>query len=180
LRDYLYISLGGNRQGRVRTKINLLLTMVLGGLWHGAAWHFVLWGVYHGLGLALAQAWREWRKPPATSPGRARKFAAWSATMAFVFYGWLLFRAQSMDQILALSENLTSPHLPPYAGSYLASLLITLLPLIALDGWQIRSGQRLIVLAQPGWIKGLLQGLIWMSVIYHWNQANSPFIYFQF
>src|SRR4029079_8053850 len=61
LRDYLYIPLGGNRKGPLRTYLNLMVTMVLGGLWHGASWNFVLWGTLHGLALALHRAWRALR-----------------------------------------------------------------------------------------------------------------------
>ncbi|MBK8001972.1 MAG: MBOAT family protein, partial [Verrucomicrobia bacterium] len=93
LRDYLYVPLGGNRHGTTRTYINLTLTMLLGGLWHGAAWNFVLWGLWHGLGLAVTRS--------ALANFRLPRPLAWLATMAFVFYGWLMFRAISFTQIAA-------------------------------------------------------------------------------
>ena len=70
LRDYLYIRLGGNRNGRLQTYRNLLITMVLGGLWHGAAWNFVIWGAYHGILLAIHRIFRDanrWCQRPALS-----------------------------------------------------------------------------------------------------------------
>ena len=94
LRDYLYIPLGGNRRGTARRYVNLLITMVLGGLWHGAAWTFVVWGALHGIGLVLNHAWvamtrgASWRLPRAA--GR-------SLTLLFVLCAWVPFRAESMD-----------------------------------------------------------------------------------
>src|SRR5437773_8975475 len=99
LRDYLYIPLGGNRRGRSRTYVNLLLTMLLGGLWHGAAWNFMLWGLWHGGGLAVQRAWTEEGKMQISSFKFFRAMS-WVATFLFVFYGWLLFRARSLGQIL--------------------------------------------------------------------------------
>ena len=79
LRDYLYIPLGGNRKGRLRTYVNLWLTMLIGGLWHGASWNFVFWGALHGTYLAIYHAWRSWRGPAAAglclrSCSQARRF----------------------------------------------------------------------------------------------------------
>jgi alginate O-acetyltransferase complex protein AlgI len=90
LRDYLYIALGGNRLGPKRTYVNLLMTMVLGGLWHGAAWNFVAWGVLHGGALAIERfAGERFR-------GRSRPaLVGWATTMAIVFVSWWLFRCQS-------------------------------------------------------------------------------------
>jgi alginate O-acetyltransferase complex protein AlgI len=88
LRDYLYIPLGGNRGSRGRTYFNLLMTMGLGGLWHGASWTFFIWGLWHGMGLAVARLWNASRMP--TLPG----LASHVATLVFVMIGWTLFRAQ--------------------------------------------------------------------------------------
>ena len=91
LRDYLYIPLGGNRGGRLATYRNLMLTMVLGGLWHGAAWTFVLWGFYHGLLLAIHRAvpWPAWLAHRALKPVKI------AFTFLLVAIGWVFFRAQS-------------------------------------------------------------------------------------
>jgi D-alanyl-lipoteichoic acid acyltransferase DltB (MBOAT superfamily) len=96
LRDYLYIPLGGNRRGKLRRYINLLLTMVIGGLWHGAAWTFVLWGAFHGACLALNHLWQElwksrgwpWPLPSALTTWTARVF-----TFFLVMIGWVFFRS---------------------------------------------------------------------------------------
>jgi D-alanyl-lipoteichoic acid acyltransferase DltB (MBOAT superfamily) len=94
LRDYLFIPLGGSRHGPVRTTLALVATMVLGGLWHGAAWNFVAWGAFHAAGLVVHRAWAAW------NPG-LRRSAAWGVlatllTFHFVCVGWVLFRAPSL------------------------------------------------------------------------------------
>ncbi|GGF35785.1 alginate O-acetyltransferase [Aliidongia dinghuensis] len=100
LRDYLYISLGGNRQGRARRYLNLFLTMLLGGLWHGAAWTFVAWGAFHGLLLMLNHAWRAiatrmgLETVAASAPAR---LVGWALTFLAVMLGWVLFRADGFD-----------------------------------------------------------------------------------
>src|SRR5439155_10020960 len=89
LRDFLYIPLGGSRGGRWLTYRNLLITMVLGGLWHGAAWPFVLWGLFHGLGLVGEHA----VGGRLHAPGWLR----WAVTFHLVVFGWILFRSESVD-----------------------------------------------------------------------------------
>ena len=106
LRDYLYIPLGGNRNGNAQTYRNLIITMVLGGLWHGAAWNFVLWGLYHGIALSIHRAIGSIR-----SAARERKSVVndlLKITLFFIVisYGWLLFRASSLDKIVNLTSTL--------------------------------------------------------------------------
>jgi alginate O-acetyltransferase complex protein AlgI len=94
LRDYLYIPLGGNRHGIARTYTNLLITMGLGGLWHGASWNFVIWGLYHGVLLALHRAWRQLRgDASAQGAGRIGNALAVAFTFVLVTIGWVTFRA---------------------------------------------------------------------------------------
>lgn len=96
LRDYLYVSLGGNRHSTRRTYINLFITMLLGGLWHGAQWTFVLWGAYHGMLLALERANGKRPKFYGAAPLPVRIFC----TFLLVMFGWLLFRATSVNHVL--------------------------------------------------------------------------------
>jgi alginate O-acetyltransferase complex protein AlgI len=104
LRDYLYIPLGGNRKGRLRRYINLCVTMILGGFWHGAGWTFIIWGMVHGFALALTQLWNGLRKffalPRIPSP------ASWMGTMALVAAAWVPFRAPSVGVTLALWKSM--------------------------------------------------------------------------
>ena len=102
LRDYLYISLGGNRKGRVRTYLNLIITMFLGGLWHGVGMTFIAWGLLHGVALALHKVWLK-AVPKAQTLGRdmgiVRRVMATLFTFNFVAFGWLLFTAEDMAQV---------------------------------------------------------------------------------
>jgi hypothetical protein len=110
LRNYLYVPLGGNRRGTARRYANLLFTMLLGGLWHGAAWTFVLWGAAHGVCLAINHGWRALR-------GRFRRGPAWFTrieialgallTFVAVFSAWVLFRAQDLPSALLILRGIT-------------------------------------------------------------------------
>lgn len=96
LRDYLYITLGGNRHGALRRYVNLLLTMLLGGLWHGAGWNFVVWGGLHGLYLCIDHLWRGGRAMVQTDVPASAKIAGWLATFVAVVVAWVFFRAGTM------------------------------------------------------------------------------------
>jgi D-alanyl-lipoteichoic acid acyltransferase DltB (MBOAT superfamily) len=97
LRDYLYIPLGGNRLGEQRRYINLLVTMLLGGLWHGAGWNFLVWGGLHGIYLSINHLWRGWRgsKPELSIAGLMVKGACWAITFFAVVVAWVFFRAKT-------------------------------------------------------------------------------------
>jgi alginate O-acetyltransferase complex protein AlgI len=102
LRDYLYVSLGGNRRGRVRTYANVMLTMLIGGLWHGASWNFVAWGGLHGAFLALERPLRDRGLDLPRVRPRAARFALMLATFAAVCLAWVFFRAQSFSDARAV------------------------------------------------------------------------------
>lgn len=96
LRDYLYIALGGNRRGKARRYANLMTTMALGGLWHGAGWTFVMWGVLHGAYLCINHGWNA-IAPRRLASLRAYRLACWLITFIAVVAGWVLFRATSIE-----------------------------------------------------------------------------------
>jgi len=101
LRDYLYIPLGGNRRGSIRRYVNLLATMVIGGLWHGAGWTFVIWGGLHGLYLVINHAWAAMRsRIELPTLGRAGAILSWAITFLAVVVGWVFFRAPSLQDAL--------------------------------------------------------------------------------
>ena len=106
LRDYLYIPLGGNRKGRIRTYVNLMATMVLGGLWHGASLNFILWGAFHGTGLSAEHALdgRVGRRTPA--------WLRWFVVFNLVVLGWILFRSLDLDLFAAFSSASSSIRVP--------------------------------------------------------------------
>lgn len=105
LKDYLYIPLGGSRKGKARTCLNLMITMLLGGLWHGAAWHFVIWGVYHGVLLAVYKFISDKFGSSIKALGRLlgeknKTIISIIITQYFVFLGWLIFRVSNTDYLL--------------------------------------------------------------------------------
>ena len=106
LRDYVYIPLGGNRKGSVVTYRNLMLTMLIGGLWHGAAWTFVVWGGLHGAALA----WERWRRERSGAPARSPSgWPLWRArilTFHFVCFAWIFFRSDSFGAAWDMIEGL--------------------------------------------------------------------------
>jgi alginate O-acetyltransferase complex protein AlgI len=102
LRDYLYIPLGGNRHGTAATYRNLMLTMLLGGLWHGAGWNFLFWGMYHGALLSIHRAFAQRSRPPQTW----LKPANVAFTLFLVCIGWVLFRAQNMSDVWVILQRM--------------------------------------------------------------------------
>ncbi len=109
LRDYLYIPLGGNRRGPWRRQINLLATMTLGGLWHGASWNFVIWGVLHGLFLAVNHAWNGMWSAPLRLPLAVRILldaASRALTLLAVIVAWVFFRAETLDGAVLVLEGM--------------------------------------------------------------------------
>lgn len=186
LRDYLYIPLGGNRQGESRAGLNLFITMLLGGLWHGAAWHFVAWGGWHGLGLFVHRWWTRRRiKAPNASPA-PRPLASWKTagswllTSVFVLYGWLLFRATSIQEVGSMTMALADWRTEPWMVSYTTRLLLIASPLILMQIWQGRTGNLLAPLNLPWWARSCLQGAVLLAILLFWEQKSSAFIYFQF
>lgn len=115
LRDYLYIPLGGNQGGTRRLYRNLLLTMLLGGLWHGAAWPFVLWGAYHGALLCVHRWW-------SAGGRRLPRPAAWPLMLTATLIGWLLFRAESIGDVAILLKALLPTASAPLAPAAVAAL----------------------------------------------------------
>lgn len=97
LRDYLYIPLGGNRQGAARRYLNLIITMLLGGLWHGAGWNFVIWGGLHGAYLVINHLWRKLRGTESKPRHTATRILSWSVTFTSVVLAWVFFRAATLD-----------------------------------------------------------------------------------
>ncbi len=109
LRDYVYIALGGNRKGATRRYVNLLTTMLLGGIWHGAGWNFLIWGGLHGSYLVVNHGWRAMvspRLPEGFVAGAAYRLAAWGATFFAVVVGWVFFRAETLGGALRVLEGM--------------------------------------------------------------------------
>jgi alginate O-acetyltransferase complex protein AlgI len=109
LRDYLYIPLGGNQHGRILRYVNLMITMLLGGLWHGAAWTFVAWGALHGVYLCINHAWTNYGPAAAPRFERLASIVAFSLTFLSVVTAWVFFRADSIASALYVLSKMTDP-----------------------------------------------------------------------
>lgn len=186
LRDYLYISLGGNRKGKLRTYLNLILTMLLGGLWHGASWNFVVWGGLHGVALAAHKYLRSLLGKPKTAVSHGiRKCFAIVITFHFVCFCWIFFRNSTFENSLSmLGQIFTAFHPEVFTqlveGYWKVFVLMGVGYLLhwAPDRWQdvcCRGVVRLPLLGKAF----LLVALVYL-VIQIKSSDIQPFIYFQF
>ncbi len=200
LRDYLYIPLGGNRRGRARRYVNLMVVMLLGGLWHGAGWTFVLWGGMHGLYLVVNHAWRWLRARSALPQSIVERWLGKLLTLAAVMVAWILFRAADIDTAWRMLAGLVGAggagYQPPdlaSASALLISLELLALCLLAPNTQQIVGRFLGTRRRRDPPLTGLLRRLRWrpstgyavasgllllVSVLSLWNP--SEFLYFQF
>jgi alginate O-acetyltransferase complex protein AlgI len=174
LRDYLYISLGGNRKGRYRTMANLMVTMLLGGLWHGASWNFVVWGGLHGLYLAMERLLGKWFK------FRLPAVVHWLITFQLVCFAWIFFRADDFETSKLIISKIA--HLatePLLAGVEIYQVVLLSLLLVAhWAGARLRLRERLCTAKPLAW--GVIAACLLVSVLIWTPSESSPFIYFQF
>ena len=184
LRDYLYIPLGGNRLGESKTYRNLMITMILGGLWHGAAWNFVLWGFYQGAILCLYRLVLGDRKadPHPFRSHPLRSILSLAVFFSITCYGWLLFRAGSFGQIATFTRVLLTENGPLSLSmarptlSALAGLLI----LAVFELMEYRAGDRQYYRSWPRPIRGALYAVMIFILSMGLSNAPAQFIYFQF
>ncbi|MCP5058343.1 MAG: MBOAT family protein [bacterium] len=181
LRDYLYISLGGNRHGSVRTRVNLMATMLLGGLWHGAFWNFVIWGGLHGLALVVHRQWRA-LVGIRHAPGGLRplsRLAALLFTAWWVVFCWIFFRAATLsDAWIAAQAYLTwASHGNTALPGVVWPILALLVGMHALC-WRLRPEERAGEI--PGIAFAPAYGLAWSLALLMVPLEAKPFIYFQF
>jgi alginate O-acetyltransferase complex protein AlgI len=181
IRDYLYIPMGGNRGGEWKTYRNLILTMTIAGLWHGGdSWNFLLWGLAHGVALALARAWG---KAGLSMPG----WIARVLTLLFVMLAWTLFRASGFEAALTmyggqfglngvgLSDQLAVIVRPAHALAAALGVLCVILP-IGYPWWQRQPDSTARTLLRATWpLAGFLLSFGLISA-----RGAVPFLYFQF
>jgi alginate O-acetyltransferase complex protein AlgI len=184
LKDYLYIPLGGNRRGRIMTDVNLMITMLLGGLWHGASWQFLIWGGVNGLGLVVYKLWRK------VSPYEHSKHWAvriWKIfiTFQFITFTRIWFRSDSMEHANELmrqvAHSFNASVIPEVLVAYKWVFLVMLLGYVthwisnkwklALLNWYIGT---------PIWAKVLIAVVVVFVIYQSWSADLQPFIYFQF
>lgn len=200
LRDYLYIPLGGSRRGEVRRYSNLLTTMLLGGLWHGAGWTYVIWGGLHGLYLSINHWWRKLNIP-------MPKILAWVITFVAVIVGWVLFRAQNIQDSLEILQTMVGlngvvipgeangklsvltnfgfqlkswsdmTYLPEFLGSKIFSIL-TLIGLTFSVSF-LPNTQEILAKLKPTWWWAVWIGVLTSVALLSLNRV-SEFLYFQF
>ncbi len=178
LRDYLYIPLGGNRKGNFRTYINLMTTMLLGGLWHGANWTFVIWGGIHGGGLALERFFQT-----AVKPAQAIFASTWVRRI-FIFHvvclAWIFFRADSMTAALTSLSGITKWEWRPEYLAAVKFLAFFSVPLLMLDLLLDSTGDEYFMQSRGfSWQLAASFACMTLIVMFGANQANA-FIYFQF
>lgn len=172
LRDYLYVPLGGGRKGLISSCVNIMITMLLGGLWHGAAWTFIAWGALHGAVQAVERVWRD---------GKAGlpHWLGVIVTFHIVCLGWILFRAESFDLALQMLEGFTRMApvmvLTPFLLSLIAGgIAMHWLPPRAVEGMAVRLKDA------PAITMGVLIGIMILLVEAVRPDGVAPFIYFQF
>ena len=181
LREYLYIPLGGNRKGRLRQYINLWLVMLLGGLWHGASWNFVLWGALHGAALAAHKFYADFLHDKSKPQTVLYRSITWAATFLFVCTTWVLFRAATFTDAFAILQSMYSWSAFMAGGInwYATSLLIALPGVAIADylGRLLNQGRyiRLNRFSHWFWLCFWLLGIFFLA-----PQDPQPFVYFQF
>lgn len=179
LRDYLYISLGGNRKGLSRTRVNLMLTMLLGGLWHGASWNFVIWGGLHGLYLACERIVHE-RWPGWSKDTRARRLLRVFITFHLVCFAWIFFRAHDLAGVGRILDGLGQFNIGDFNADRHLTLCVVLGGLLWAQFLGNDSGiKRRISESQGPLFVGTLTAAM-LAMIWFTPNASVPFIYFQF
>ncbi len=184
LKDYLYIPLGGNRKGRFRTNINLMLTMLIGGLWHGASWQFVIWGGLNGVGIVLYKHWRK-ISPFAQSNGIAARFYAIFLTFNFISMTRIWFRSETMDAANGIMHQISSAFQLSVIPQVLAGYAIpfTLMLIAMIIHWlpvPIKQAYRKAFIEMPAFAK-VFAAVLSVFIIWQARTAGvQPFIYFQF
>lgn len=186
LRDYLYISLGGNRKGKIRQYANLIITMFLGGLWHGASWNFVLWGMLHGLALAAHKFWMTLvgYKKGGKRHG-IRRFFGILITFHFVCFCWIFFRnaqfSASMDMLRQIFTTFRPQLFPQLIEGYwevFSLMAVGFLLHFVPDSWEQACAKAVIRLPLLG--KAMLIVAVIYLVIQMKSSEIQPFIYFRF
>lgn len=186
LRDYVYIPLGGNRKGTLRTYVNNFLTMVIGGLWHGASWMYLIWGAYHGVLLALHKMIRRvWRLPDAFKGNLVIRFANMAVTFVLVVAGFAIFRTPSMQAVEDMASQICgSFHLsvaPQFIESYatIVALMVSGYVLHFLPRSWSAAATRAYT-AMPMVIQALLLAVVLFLVIETRRSEIVPFVYLQY
>lgn len=183
LRDYLYIPLGGNRKGKTRTYINLMLVMLIGGLWHGAAIRFIIWGGLHGFGLAIHKAFSGLFN--SIKKNKFTHFLSVFITFHFVLFAWLFFRADNMQSVNSILNQIFLNFKPNLISEIIASykFVFALIFIALLIHWLPLSFKEMYkntFISTPLYFKAITIVFV-VFIIYQLKSSEiQPFIYFQF
>jgi alginate O-acetyltransferase complex protein AlgI len=187
LKDYLYISLGGNRKGNFRTYVNLMITMLLGGLWHGASWNFVIWGGLHGVYLAV-------HKMMIGNRGIAGKYqyngivslmkylANVAGTFMLVLFAWLFFRSTSWETTTIFFNKMINWESSEFTMRLLSITITFVVVTLLMDVFQYHTGRHTFLMAvrSKAISAGILSALFIITLLYMFQSDPLPFVYFQF
>jgi D-alanyl-lipoteichoic acid acyltransferase DltB (MBOAT superfamily) len=182
LRDYLYIPLGGNRQGESKRYRNLMTTMLLGGLWHGANWTFVVWGFIHGAGLAL-ERWLWGRQNAGETAATSSKLGKWISRIILfhvVCLAWIFFRARGLRESFAFLSGIGNLQLGAQFLPALTFLATFTVPLFLADLILESRKEEYIFQRLPGLSRVALGAAIMLAVVVFSANSTAAFIYFQF
>lgn len=179
LRDYLYIALGGNRKGTVRTYLNLLWTMLLGGLWHGANWTFVIWGFIHGAGLAIERFFVG-GKDIADSRSFIGRWVRRFVTFHIVCFSWIFFRAASVSEAFDQLGGLTTWTWGPYLSSAAQFLSVYVVAMLLLDYFLERSRGEYLAAGRSARARAVVAIGFAVAIALFGATESNAFIYFQF
>ncbi|ESA37596.1 membrane bound o-acyl transferase mboat family protein [Leptolyngbya sp. Heron Island J] len=178
LRDYLYIPLGGNRDGTIATYRNLIITMLIGGLWHGAAWRFVVWGALHGIALVCHKEWSQlWNKKSLIN--QTSKIWGVGITFYWVCFTWIFFRANSFIDALSVAKAYVLFQ-SPGSQQLEPRLWLILVGLAALHWVSARMSWTQIIEKLPNQVFAIGYGYTVAVVMLLMSTGYAPFIYFQF
>ncbi|MBQ9754813.1 MAG: MBOAT family protein [Lentisphaeria bacterium] len=178
LRDYIYIPLGGSRKGEKRTFLNFLSTFLIGGIWHGAGWNFVVWGMIHGISAACCHLWHKRKKTMHWIIGIG-------ITMLIVHTGWIFFRASSLPDAFLILSKIVEGGFDPLQTNLTKESCFTCI-YSAFIVWSMPNSQKIADDISAGkhiWLWGMLSGILWVLVILYLIARElppSPFLYFQF
>lgn len=182
LRDYLYIPLGGNRKGPRKTYRNLFLTMLLGGLWHGAAWNFVIWGIYHGLILILFRLIEKkpiHKVPWSKENSKVRVVFQISFMFFLTLIGWFIFRVESVEQFQYMLTHLSFEP-TNYTFNLIQDVLIFTFPLLIIDTIQYAKNDLFAIIKTSFVLRALVYGILICWMLIFGVRESIEFVYFQF
>lgn len=181
LRDYLYVPMGGNRHGTAVTYRNIAITMLLGGLWHGASWTFIAWGAYHGALLLAFRPFERRIQAAGTRPTGPLRILKTAVFFHLVCLGWLLFRSDTIGQAATMARFMfTNFTVTPMISYGAATILFFAGPLLLLESWYERSGDMLCLLKIHWILRAAVYCYFVLMILIFQPEANNVFIYFRF